>query len=33
MLNDENINFKGFEGCIWDIYDNGKMYDLLNLLF
>lgn len=31
-LNDENINFKGFEGCIRDIYDNGKMYDLLNPL-
>lgn len=31
-LNDPEINFSGFKGCIREIYDNGVMYDLLNPL-
>lgn len=31
-LNDANINYGGFEGCIRNIYDNHVMYDLENPL-
>ena len=31
-INDLKINFTGFKGCIRNIYDDGKMYDLFNPL-